>query len=559
MKEFAPTPHPVYPIPTPEQAAQMGMARWREYHRKREELIAKAESDMFRYGYEPPVWKLADGQLAELRRLSPRGVITLGVLGGNRASKSKWAAKRVMQKLVEAPNRRAWCLHSTESSSVQSQQPYIWEVIPEEWKPTKTGRLRQGTTTNITYTQKGGFTEGTFVLPNRSQNWFKYYAMDVKTVEGVELDVAWFDELVTPDWIEAVQFRLLNRAGMSLITFTAVEGYTATVKELIQGAKVLQDEEAELLPVLGPKGPDGTSPLLGFERVPRVMVSRRPNTRIVFFHNKDNPWGNYEGLKETLAEAPREKILMRAYGVPTKSVGARFPKFREKVHVLPASRIPEEGTDYHFVDPCGGRNWFMGWFRVDVRGRVFMVMEWPCESCYVEGVGLPGPWAEPDGKKHDGKRGPAQQPFGFGLRRYKEEIERVEKGTKIKTFERRMDSRYGNSATVARERPTTLIEECAEIDLHFVPTPGENIDEGIDLINSMLDYDADRPLGMDNEPMLYIAEHCTNMIYALQEWTGLDGRHGASKDPVDVLRYALLSRIEFVGGDTLRVSGGGSY
>jgi hypothetical protein len=105
-------------------------------------------------------------------------------------------------------------------------------------------------------------------------------------------------------------------------------------------------------------------------------------------------------------------------------------------------------------------------------------------------------WAEPDGKKADGRQGPAQKDFGFGLARYVEEIRNVEGGEKI--FERWMDSRYGNAQTLAKERPTTLIEEMSELGMDFTATPGDTIDEGVQMINSWLHYDRDKPISALN-------------------------------------------------------------
>jgi hypothetical protein len=261
-------------------------------------------------------------------------------------------------------------------------------------------------------------------------------------------------------------------------------------------------------------------------------------------------------MRSELEKAGKSEILCRAYGVPTKAIAGRFPLFTEKVHVIPDNRIPEKGTRYQFIDPCSGRNWFMAWFLVDETGRAFIYREWPGGD-YIDGVGYAGAWAEPDGKKADGKPGPAQKSFGFGLERYKEEIERLEKGEEV--FERWMDSRYGNAATVSKESATTLIEECAEIGLNFVATPGITIDEGIQFINDWLHYDHTRPVDALNQPRLYVAESCKNMIMALKEWTGQDGKNGAMKDPIDVLRYFCLSGVSNVEGEILSVRSGGSY
>lgn len=248
---------------------------------------------------------------------------------------------------------------------------------------------------------------------------------------------------------------------------------------------------------------------------------------------------------------------MRAYGVPTKSIGSRFALFSDRIHVIPDTRVPDSGTNYHLVDPCAGRNWFMLWIRVDGSGRAFVYREWPGQERYIDGVGYPGPWAVPDGKLADGKQGTAQKGFGFGLDRYKEEITGLEDKEPI--FERWMDSRYGNSTTVAKERATTLIEECSEIGFDFLATPGQGVDEGIDMINDWLHYDTRRPIDGTNQPRLYIAESCKNTIYALQEWTGADGKTGATKDPIDLLRYFVLSDPQNVDGDILLTKRGYAF
>ena len=81
----------------------------------------------------------------------------------------------------------------------------------------------------------------------------------------------------------------------------------------------------------------------------------------------------------------------------------------------------------------------------------------------------------------------------------------------------------------------------------------------IDKINAALDYDVTRPVDALNQPRLYVCNRCRNTIFALQEWTGRDGKHGASKDPVDVLRYFVLSDPIHAAGRRLSPTGGGSY
>lgn len=522
------------------------------FHGEREKVIERMVRDPYRFGYEIPAWTFADNAFMDLRRMFPKGVVELLLLGGNRSGKSRYFARRAMRHLVETPGAKVWCLQSTEAASIQNQQPYLWEFLPEEWKPSASGKLKKGAVMNITYSQKGGFTENSFVLPNGSQCWFKFYSMDVGSIEGAELNFCWADELVTPDWLEAVRFRLLTRDGELGVGFTPVEGYTATVKEYLDGARTIEEVPGPLLPILR----DGVQ--VGMEMVPRVQQCVKEKARVVYFHTSDNPFGNVESMITELRGSNRERILMRAYGVPTKARMTRFPKFRESVHVVPRGAVPSGGTVFHFVDPGEGKNWAMLWLRFTPDGRCWVFREWPNQVDYIEGVGYAGPWAEPDGKLSDGRAGPGQKCFGFGFEDYKKEIERCEAGVIV--AERWMDSRYGNTPTMTQEGVRTLIEQCSErVDLDFRATPGQSIVEGVDMINDWLAYDDRRPVDALNSPRLFFSEDCKNTIYALKEWTGADGKRGATKDWIDVLRYVCLSGVGYEDPEMMRARPGGSY
>jgi phage terminase large subunit-like protein len=515
---------------TPDQLA--------DFWRIREEQIANEKNDPLRYEWQPEAWRRADQILDEHRELL--------ILGGNRSGKSSFAAKRIMRSMLDKPDGRFWCFQETAANSVEMQQPLLWKYMPPELRHTKKSRI-----TNISYGQKTGFAENSFVLPSGSQVWCRNYSQDVSTIEGGEVDGIWFDELVPLNFLDTARYRLITRKGWLLLTFTPIEGYSAVVKDYLAGAKTLEDREAELLPVYGKADEAGVKPLTGYERLPVLQEPVRRKGRVTYFWTQDNPFSGYPELRTELLKAKKDEILVRAYGVPTKSIGNQFPRFNDKVHVLPDDRIPTAGTHYHVVDPCSGRNWFMIWARFDEIGRCFIIEEWPNQDRYIPGWGFPGAWAEPDGKRHDGRPGDAQKSCGFGLVEYKAEIDAVElelgklagrpPGEPIPVFERLMDSRYGNAATVAREGATTLIDECAELGLNFLAAPGDAIHEGVSLINDWLSYDPAKPISATNQPRLYVSERCKNTIYALQEWTGRDGKFGSCKDPVDVLRYLVLS------------------
>jgi phage terminase large subunit-like protein len=582
-------PYPGVPEMDPELADFCGGEWQQNWYALAYEGIKRMLADPLRYGRELDIWKLADEYLTEFRKRFPKDVLVELDLGGNRAAKTERRAKRLVENMTTNAGWKAWACQSTETASVQNQQNIVYKYLPPEWKP-ESGRLRHGAMTKIAYTQSGGFTENVFVCPNGSECRFKFYEMKVKNLEGAELDEAWCDELVPIDWLEALIFRLVTRAGTKVgngilgITFTPIEGYSSTVKVHLNGATTIKEIDAELLP----PGFNGAC-----EKVPRVQENLRVDINgqkakalIIYFHTKDNPFGGYESMKATLEGASRDKILTRAYGVPTKAMMTRFPMFADLAHVISLNRFREiqkgGGTWYHFLDPCAGRNWFQFWVFIDPSHRAFVAGESPSfdhEWAYIPGVGNPGPWAVP-GNKADGEQGDGQKEWGWGYTRYLEEIDRMERilsgclnsenigvetiecssihspptAQKIVVSARWIDARYGNARKTSEERSTTLIEDLSEAGMDFLAAPSEKmIDSGrgggdgsLRMINDKLFYDTTRPIDHTNQPHLFVVETCPNTIYSLKEWCGGDGQHGASKDPVDCLRMLVLSGSDFV-------------
>jgi len=521
--------------------------------------------DPLRNGFELPIWEVADQWRAKKRKKYPKGVVTELNLGGNRSSKSERAAKRVVEACLMKPGSRWWCCDSTEAQSRMNQQRLIWKYLPAEWRNVETGSLRRTRVTKVKYSVAGGFTENCLIMPNESEIFFKFYEMNIKNLEGPELDGVWSDELIPLDWVETLVYRLTNRNGVHHITFTPKDGWTPTVGNFLDGAIDLELAEAELLPEY-----DQYGDFVGNEKVKRIQQPRDDKAIALYFFTQDNPFGNYEGMTMDLRGKSKNVILIRAYGNVNKAAYAQFPLFSDEVHVVSEARVREmmkrpEGSKappfeiVQLVDPCPGRNWFMLWAALFPNGKKLIFREWPSfghAGAYVQGVGDPGPWAIA-GDAHDGVRGEAQDGFGFGLARYKEEILEKEDGEEVR--ERWMDSRYGNAPQQEREGSKTLIEQMLELEMEFLAATSEktilNTNDGsIDMINSLLYYDTRLKIGefnpttsRANEPQLLISELCPNTIYALKNWTGKDGQKGACKDPIDDLRMLVLSPIEFQG------------
>jgi hypothetical protein len=282
-----------------------------------------------------------------------------------------------------------------------------------------------------------------------------------------------------------------------------------------------------------------------------------------------------------LAGLPEEIGNRIFYGLAKEGMVKMFRLFDTGVHCVPDEAIPAGGTNYMFIDPAG-RNFFITWVRVFGRNS-YVYREWP-GNYEVPGQGMPGPWAVPDGKLGDGRRGPAQESFGFGLIDYKVEIARLEgwadfkkqcpadvpwgdfvegwfpeNGARERVLRRFIDSRFASTPHQERDRPVTMLENFARIGLFFEPTPGDDILEGVQGINDMLRYDTTRKIDALNCPRLFVAKSCTNTIFALRTWRNSEGRKGATKDPVDNLRYFALADCGHVPPEAYESSGGGYY
>jgi hypothetical protein len=337
-----------------------------------------------------------------------------------------------------------------------------------------------------------------------------------------------------------LRYRLITRSGKLLVTFTPVDGYTPTVKEYINGMKILETKESPLLP-------DSVNvPGCEIGHMPYVAEGRKASSKIIWFFTSMNPYNPITEMEKTLKGETSIQIKLRAYGFAQNLTGNQFPKFCH-VHLLAPEDIPKEGTNYFCVDPAWSRNWFMLWLRVDEKGRKYVYREWPDRKTY-------GEWAIP-GEKPDGTIGPAQNiGGGRGVEEVKGIIVEAEAGEKIE--ERYIDPRAGATQAAGRDGGTSIIDllEEGENAMHFLQAAGISIANGLTIINDWLNYDQNEPISVLNEPGLFISSECGNLIYSLQEWTSRDGEKGATKDPIDTLRYLAVMEPIHVTSSTFAAS-----
>ena len=489
---------------------------------------------------------------------------------------------------------------------------WIWpdELVPVDWVETMELRIAEKNGWMvITFTPVEGYTPTVALFQSGAQVVMESVAY-LLPKDGGEPDVAAALGLTEA---ELAEVRAAEKEGRASASPQCVPEACANWIEDVMREGVKREEDGRPISRSGgqsslfvnvTKSQGLTPPSSGreWEMVPRVMkcADGEGKRAVVFFHSADNPYGNPKSVISTISGKPRAFVLERFYGVASKQFVTRFPKFAREVHVIAPEAVPAKGTNYQIVDPSSGRNFFMVWFRVTPE-QVYAYREWPGPH-YIPGIGVPGPWALPDGKKPDGRPGPAQNTFGWGLLDYKRQIAELEgwagKG-EIKQIsrlggqsslfvndtnrqgltppsstppssgdptsmtseelialeesgegvqERFLDSRFASNPRLENDRPTTLLTDFEDIGLFFTPTPGGPISEGVQKINDLLNYDPEKPVDFFNRPKLLISSACPNLIFALATWTGKDGERGATKDPIDCLHYFATADCTYLGG-----------
>lgn len=463
------------------------------------------------------------------------------ICGGNRSTKSSLAA-RIVVKLAELiPEAEIRCWHVNEDRSIEDQQRFIWEALPARHKELA---KKRGRNFSINYSQSNGFTNSTCILPPQQgakrgstikfQN-YRQYQQDPQVAEGFKAHLVWMDEEAPQKLLDTMLYRLIDFKGRLLLTFTTLKGWTPLLADILGKYETLKTRHSDLvnrnLPVL------------------QRSLSRK-GAVIHYFWTQDNPFVPHEDFLKSIASRPMAERLARAHGIPQKSAATPFPKFSREVNVKPAKDMPwaREGgqgdkyprTLYMCVDGAGARNWFMIWVAVDAAGTWWVYREWP-------DVKSVGEWAEP-GTNPGGHRGIAQQSLGYGTQAYVDLIKKAEGSEEL--FGRYLDPRFAATEKQLKDGVTTPQQELADLGLDFIAAPGVNEDAGIQEINTLLEYDDERPMDAANSPKLYISEDCENLIFAMCEYTASQGKDEPTKDPVDTLRYLATARIEYM--DTSR-------
>ena len=523
------TNHPLVKPPTDEEIVLLGEKDPRlltELHKAHEGRIEASVEDPIRYGFDLDGWNRIRDGLDEYDECL--------TLGGNRSGKTTGCAKLVMKAVMYSYDGHIVCFSQNADTSVKVQQAAVWEMMPKEFK--KKTKSIEG---YINFSMQNGFTGSSFIFPDtRTRVDFKTYTQfsnNQTILEGFEFGFkhpkgqnigAWLDEyLGDASLVNTLRFRLATRNSKLLIGFTPIDGYTPFISEYLKGAETLETREAELL---------SNKPL------PVKQYSKERDASIVYLHSDENPFGGYERIAKDLKKAPEEEILVRAYGVPVKSMTTLLPLFNTEVNVLDETKnkynmsFPDisdknEFTCYQVVDPAGARNYTAIWAGVNEQGEIYIRKEFPERDIY-------GEWALFGDPKW--RYGPAAKKLGLNVAGYAEMFREIEDDLGVDVFERIGDSRF---FAKENENNDDLFRAFDDHNMNFLASDGRMEEIGINALDEWFNYNPNLPVDEVNRPLCYIHRSCGNLIESLINYGSNGKADEALKDFFDVIRYLRMS------------------
>ncbi len=512
---------PWTPVLSEERLRQMTVEQLQRYRDARKYVERRNEENPVGAGWTLPIWPkvMANWKKANFHV----------VLGGNQSGKTTLGARMTVWAAATIPEAEVYCFHVSEKRSIDDQQRFVYESLPNTIKAIQT---KKGIHHSLQYSQKNGFTDSVCILPPHpghyrggSINFYNYqqYQQNDQIIEGIKSHFVWSDEKIPLALLETLKYRLFTYHGRLLLTYTVIDGWNDTIEKILAKTKTIEKVWCD-----DPR-------INGYVPVVQESLSME-STMIYYAHTADNPFTDYKEFLRLNKNADKATFLARGFGVPTKSIAGVFPGFNKEINVIEHDKLPfiknpeYPVTRYMAIDPGGSKSWFMLWIAVDARGCWWVYREFPDDD----------DWALPGNKP-----GPAQKGRKFGVKDYVDTIKTAEGEEKI--FERYIDPRMGAAETQSKDDGArTIISDLDDLDMTVIPASGVDIENGLQLINNQLAWDDKRPLDSVNAPRLMVSDRCQNFIYAMSEYTAKLGQTEACKDPCDAARYMAVSDIQFM-------------
>ena len=151
-----------------------------------------------------------------------------------------------------------------------------------------------------------------------SELWLRSYVQGREIFQGFELDLFWADEECPQDVYEEALVRLMTRNGLSILTFTPLNGLTPLVQELTKPIEAFTDEE----------DPDGLKRMAAADRL------------VVQCGWEDVPHLSTEAKAKLLAKLMPHQRAARTKGIPALGSGAIYPVAEDDI-VVDDFALPE--------------------------------------------------------------------------------------------------------------------------------------------------------------------------------------------------------------------------
>lgn len=407
------------------------------YFEAREQRIKESVADPFKHEFPLPHW-------ADVEKMVQEKLVTF-IPGGNNPGKSWWSGSFVMRVItrkfgwegISAGKLQVLMISQDDTASTMFQQPAVYAHFPAAWRKTnESAKKPQGFAKSINYTEKNGFTEGSFVLPKplRGQVWFKtvaQYLRDSQSFEGPAYDLVVVDEGCPLALFNSLKGRVSKRGGRLIYLLTCVNGFDLTMGHGLSGARLVKSLPMQWDMVAGRVDPDIVFPelkvgehqtdllkrlLCPAGHMPYIMQPLDINHGVIFMWNTFNPfqprskWNpKMPAMFDAAVGQPRWKVIVMLFGWIERVGQLALGNFNPEAHVVRGDqrealdKMVREGkaTVYNADDPETQRSHALLWLAVFPpqpawpQGLKYLFDESPRSN--------EGPWVDGHGNRGEGQ------------------------------------------------------------------------------------------------------------------------------------------------------------
>ena len=554
------TPHPLVPVPTPEDLLLVKEKQGEEGVFKllqaREERIELAEENPLEYGFRWPSWSHALDLTQKYMEVF--------AYGGNGSSKTSFLGFITGLAVKHNPGANIWLFSQDETSSVQVQQKAVYHYI-KHWFGNSHKTPGGG---YYKYTPSNGFTDKKFFIDfedgtafrqvhfgtysqfegNRSKfEGYEYGSREpglIKLPEqrymirGKEWVIpAWegrlnlgagFDEYLRDgDMYNTITYRVPRRGAFVYNGFTPINQMTPFVASKIKGSQITKTISTN------PKafGKESDPKEVEWVREKKYDTGPKAGVGMVYFPSEHNHWAGFDNMVTLHGHKPLPERLVRFHGIPSDVITSLFPKFSTNVNVVKErwKFDPKNHTCYMVADPAGKRSYSCIWALVNKYGEIHILSEFPERGIYGDWAKFGSPrWTYAEGSKK----------VYMSVASYVEEWRKIEEDLGVTPM-----VRIGDSRAFATENDDSVDRFAAfsEHDMHFEPSDGRQEEIGLQMLDEWFDYDVSQPVDSVNRPLLTIHESCGNLIDSILNYNAVGKQDEALKDFIDLIRYLRMA------------------